>query len=86
MTTASRDDTRAALLALASQHLPEIRWDDDEHVARIGCSCGRGLYVGHLVTLIVNRLHGEELEPMADWERELLDERHLRVVDPGEGA
>jgi hypothetical protein len=76
----TRDDTRAALLALISGHMPEVRWDDDERVGRIACSCGRGLYVGHLVTLIVNRLHGEE---MAEWERELLEReaRHLRAVD-----
>lgn len=81
-----REDTRAALLALASAHLPEIQWDDDEHVGRIGCSCGRSLYVGHLVTLIVNRLHGEE---MAEWERELLEkmdreQRPLRIVGEGD--
>lgn len=79
MTDMDRDDTRAALLALFSQHLPEIAWDDDEHVARIVCACGRGVYVGHVVTLIVNRLHGEE---MAEWERELLEResRHLKAV------
>lgn len=64
-----RENDRAALLALFSQHLPEIAWDDGEHVARIVCACGRGIYVGHIATLIINRLHGEE---MAEWEREPL--------------
>lgn len=85
--TGVREDTRANLLALFSAHLPEIAWSEEERVAYIACSCGRSAYVGHLTTLIVNRLHGEE--EMAEWERELLErmeaKQRLTLID-GEDA
>lgn len=56
------DDFRAALIALTSGHMPEIFAinDDDPGDVHIGCSCGSGIYLGHLVQQIVKRFYPSE--------------------------
>lgn len=49
------DDLRAALLTLFSQHMPR-----PDGLRTVRCSCGSGLYVGHLTHLIVKRLSDNE--------------------------
>lgn len=61
--------TLAPWLVLLSQHMPLPRVEPDGRVDGVVCSCGSGLYLGHLAPLLAEVAERTRVRPPVPTER-----------------